>query len=95
MLTLKKHPDNVQLCKLKQGKKLIPIYWHPVRNEDLRLAVTDLGGFNNELFRDRFQLSETQSEQILDHLHSGTTPEGSLQKPFFNVNIFLTICTMK
>lgn len=83
MLTLKKHPDNVQLCKLKQGKKLIPIYWHPVRNEDLRLAVT-------ELFRDRFQLSETQSEEILDHLHSGTTPEGSLQKPFFKVKRYIS-----
>ena len=90
MLTLKKQPDNVELCKLKHGKKLIPIYWHPVRTEELRLAVTNLGGFNNELFRDRFQLSEKQSEEILDNLNAGTTPEGPLQKPFFKVKRYIS-----
>lgn len=90
MLTLKKHPENVELCKLKSGKKLIPLYWHPVKNESLRLAVTDLKGFNNELFRDRFQVSDKQSEELLDHLNAGTTPEGPLQKTFFKMKRFIS-----
>ena len=90
MLTLKKHPDNIELCTLKKGKKKIPVYWHPVKNKDLRLAVTNVHGFDNEMFRDRFQLSEAQSQDILDHMHAGTTPEGSLQKPFFKVKRYIS-----
>ena len=90
MLTLKKHADNVELCKLKQGKKTIPVYWHPVKNESLRMAVSDVKGFNNEMFRDRFQLSPKQSDELLDHLNAGTTPEGPLQKTFFKVKRYIT-----
>ena len=44
MLTLKKHPDNVELCLLKTGKKKVPIFWHPVRNPELRNAVSEAVG---------------------------------------------------
>ena len=89
MLTLQSHPDNVELCLLKTGKKKTPVYWHPVRNVDLRNAVSDVKGFDSEAFRDRFGLSPGQSEQILDHLNSSTTPEGPLQKVFFKVKRFI------
>ena len=89
MLTLKKHPDNVELCLLKTGKKKVPIYWHPVRNPELRNAVSDVKGFDSEAFRDRFGLSPGQSNEILDHLNSSTTPEGPLQKVFFKIKRFI------
>ena len=89
MLTLKSHPDNVELCLLKTGKKKQKVFWHPVRNSDLRNAVSDVKGFDSEAFRDRFGLSPGQSEQILDHLNSGTTPEGPLQKVFFKVKRYI------
>ena len=89
MLTLKKHPENVELCFLKTGKKKTPVYWHPVRNPELRNAVSDVKGFDSEAFRDRFGLSPGQSEKILDHLNSSTTPEGPLQKVFFKVKRFI------
>ena len=90
MLTFQKHPENVELCKMRHGKKVVPLYWHPVRNESLRMAVSDVHGFNNEMFRDRFQLSEKQSQEILDNLNAGTTPEGPLQKPFFKVKRYIS-----
>ena len=83
MLTLKKHPDNIELCTLKKGKKKISVYWHPVKNKDLRLAVTDVHGFDNEMFRDRFQLSEAQSQDILNHMHAGTTRQRISTKTVF------------
>ena len=89
MLTLKKHPDNVEVCLLKTGKKITSVYWHPVRNPELRNAVSDVSGFDSEAFRDRFGLSPGQSSQILDHLNSGTTPEDKLQKVFFKVKRFI------
>ena len=89
MLTLRKHPDNVELCVLKTGKKQRSLYWHPVRNPELRLAVNDVKGFDSEEFRDRFRLSPGQSDEILDHLNSGTVPEGALQKNFFKVKRYI------
>ena len=79
MLTLKKHPENVELCLLKTGKKLRQVFWHPTRKPELRLAVSDVKGFDSEEFRDRFKLSPGQSDEILDHLNSGPAPEGVLQ----------------
>ena len=73
MITLKSHKDNVELCKLKHGKKLIPVYWHPVRNKDLRLSVTNLEqSWNNEDTRDRFRISKQQMSELLKHLKEHT-----------------------
>ena len=86
MITLQKHKDNVQLCFLKEGKKKIPVYWHPVRNKQLRLAVTDITNFFNEEFRDRFKLSKTQADLFAKHLKEGTSPEAGMhQAKFFKV----------
>jgi hypothetical protein len=83
MITLKKHKDNVEICKLKTGRKTVPVYWHPVRDPALRLAVTDVSSFNNEEFRDRFRISKGQAEEIIIHLKNDTAPEGGLQSRFF------------
>ena len=85
MITLHPHPENVELCRLKDGKKSIPVFWHPVRNKDLRLAVTDLGSFATEEMRDKFRLSSNQMDMVLDHMKNGTEIEGGLQHKFFKV----------
>jgi hypothetical protein len=92
MLTLKKHPDNVEICKLKvgKGKKTVPVFWHPVRNKDLRLSVTDVNTFNSELFRDRFRLSKGQADEIIAGIKNDTTPEGSgLHQKYFKVKKYI------
>ena len=86
MITLHKHKDNVQLCFLKDGKKKIPVYWHPIRKKEMRLAVTDIKGFFNEELRDRYKLSELQAERFAKHLSEGTSPEAGMhQAKFFGV----------
>ena len=85
MITLHEHPDNIQLCKLRAGKKTLPVYWHPVRNPQLRLAVQDLNSFATEEMRDRFHLSQKQMSDILTHIKKGTQPEGGLQAKFFKL----------
>jgi len=89
MITLKKHKANVEICKLKTGKKLIPVYWNPIRTPSLRLAVTDIKSFDNEHFRDQFRLSQNQSDEIISHLKANTTPENHLQSVFFKVKRFV------
>jgi hypothetical protein len=89
MITLQKHKDNIQLCKLKSGKKSIPVWWHPTRKPELRLAVSDVGSFNNEIFRDKFKLSQNQAEEIIQHLKNNTTPENHLQTKHFAVKKFI------
>ena len=60
MITLHKHPENIQICKLKSKKKTTPVYWHPVRNPQLRMAVQDINSFATEEMRDRFRISKNQ-----------------------------------
>jgi hypothetical protein len=89
MITLQKHKDNVELCKLKTGKKRVPVYWHPVRKPELRLAVSDVCSFNTEEFRDKFRLSKNQAEEIIKHLKSNSCPENHLQSKHFQVKRFI------
>ena len=89
MITLHKHPDNIQLCKLQDKKKTIPVYWHPIRNPQLRMAVQDLNSFATEEMRDRFHLSQNQMEEILSHIKKGTQPEGGLQAKFFKLKRYI------
>ena len=89
MLTLRAHRDNVELCKMRDGKKLVPVFWHPVRDKTLRLAVSDINGFATEEFRDRFRISKSQADEILEHLKAGTTPEGGIQRTFFKAKHFI------
>lgn len=82
MLTLQKHPDNVEICKLVSGKKKIPVMWHPTEQESLRNAVTDLSSFDTERFRDRFELTGEQSGEIFGGLKTNTVHEKNQQKYF-------------
>lgn len=89
MLTLHDHPDNVLLCQMKSGKLTSPVYWHPRKNKDLRMAVDNLQSFNTEKNRDKFKLSHNQMKQILNQLKKQTTPEDKLQTKFFKVKKFI------
>ena len=64
MITLHKHPDNIQLCKLSDKKKTIPVYWHPIRNPQLRMAVQDIKSFATEEMRDRFFIGFDQESGV-------------------------------
>ena len=68
MITLSEHPDNVLLCDMRLGKKTQPVYWHPRKDKNLRMAVDNLGSFNTEKLRDKFKLSYNQMKEILDNL---------------------------
>ena len=85
MITLDEHPDNILLCKLSHGKKSQPVWWHPVRNPEMRLAVENLQSFATEEMRDRFHLSQNQMAEILEHIQKGTQPEGGLQPKYFKL----------
>ena len=89
MLTLRPHKDNIQLCQMRDGRKRIPVYWHPVRKKELRMAVTDINGFATEEFRDRFRISKGQADEILSHIKAGTAPEGGLQRTFFKAKRYI------
>ena len=82
MLTLQKHAENKQICVLVQGGKRIPVYWHPTINESLMNTVEDLSSFNTPYFRDRFELSKHQSEEIFDGLKKDEVCEHQQQKYF-------------
>jgi len=82
MLTLTKHPDNKEICVLIQGGKRTPVYWHPTINESLMNTVEDLSTFNTGYFRDRFELSKQQSEEIFDGLKKDEVCEHQQQKYF-------------
>ena len=89
MITLQKAKGNVEICKLKTGKKHTPVYWNPIRNPQLRNSVSDVSSFNTEMFRDKFRLSQNQADEIISHLKANTTPENHLQSVFFKVKRFV------
>ena len=71
MLTLKSHPENILVAEIRQGKnkKLTPVFWHPTVKPELRNAVENLDYFfGNEDFRDRFELSQDQAQNIKEHM---------------------------
>jgi hypothetical protein len=82
MLTLTNHPENTQICVLVQGTKKTPVYWHPKINENLMNTVENLSSFNTDYFRDRFELSKTQSEEIFESLKKDNVCEHNQAKYF-------------
>ena len=82
MLTLKDDPENVKICELHEKKKHTPIYWHPRMRKDLRSAVENLDTFNNEKFRDRFELSKNQATDIFSGLKGDDVCENQQAKYF-------------
>ena len=89
MLTLHKADENVYVCDLVEGKKRTPVYWHPKINAEMRNSVTDLNFFNDDYFRDRFELSRDQAVDIFDKLGRGETLESN-QSKFFKVKRHVT-----
>ena len=64
------------------------MYWHPTINEELMNSVSDLNSFNTNHFRDRFELSKEQSEDIFHSLAADNVLERN-QSKFFKVKRFV------
>ena len=73
---------------MRIGKKLVDVYYHPVRNEELRNSVENISDFFTKDFEDRFELSAEQSTDIQAHLKAGTV-SSKYQKVFFKVKKFI------
>ena len=82
MLTLTNHKDNITIAHMRTGKKTVPIFWHPVVNDTLRNSVEDIGSFFTQDFRDRFELSELQSDSIKTNLSQNQVCEKNQSKFF-------------
>ena len=73
MLSLTKHPDNVLIANMRpeKGRDVTPVYWHPTIKPELRNSVESLDYFfKNEDFRDRYELSEEEANEI-SYFHLG------------------------
>ena len=82
MLTLHKHPENQEVCKMVRGRTKIAVYWHPKINDELQNTVEDLANFNNSYLRDRYELSKDQASNIFDNLKLDEVSEKFQQKYF-------------
>ena len=83
MLTLQNHPENIQIAVLKDGNKKQPVFWHPTIKPELRNGVEDLNYFfGNTDFRDRFELSHEQSDEIKSSLTNDSVCEKHQSKHF-------------
>lgn len=85
MLTLSNHPDNIEILNIrpKKGKEITPVFWHPILNKQLRNSVESLEYFfNNELFRDRFELSKQEANDIQESLNKDCVCLKSQKKYF-------------
>ena len=84
MLTLTQKDNTIQIAKLVEGRSVTPIYWHPTQTDALMNSVHDLGTFNNSYFRDRFELSGAQAQDIFEGLAEERVVEKN-QSKFFKV----------
>ena len=84
MLTLQKNKQNIKIANMVQNKKKIPIFWHPTIKDDLMNNVADLRSFNDTYFRDRFELSKEQADDIFTGLRESMVVEKH-QSKFFKV----------
>ena len=82
MITLHKTDSTIQIATLVEGRSSTPIFWHPVEKEELMNSVDDLGTFNDVYFRDRFELSDQQADDIFTGLASETVVEKNQSKYF-------------
>ena len=88
MLTFKSE-GGTQIALLVDGKSETPIYWFPFRDQERKIQVANIHEYNTEEFRDRFNLSKAQAEEIMKHVVAKTTPEGPLQNKFFQIKKFI------
>ena len=92
MLTLTSDKENVRIMAIKQGKskRMGDLYWHPVKNVDLRNSVEDFDiYFEDENFRDRFQLNTSETREIKECIENNEVCEQYQQK-YFKVKRYLT-----
>ena len=82
MLTLEPDRENKELAKMKTGKRMVPVWWHPRINETLMNTVEDLHSFNSDYIRDRFELSKAQAHDIFTGLNKDEVVETNLSKYF-------------
>ena len=85
MLTLSNGTEHVEITKIKQSRnrKKQPLYWSPVIKPELRNSIDDLSYyFKNEDFRDRFELSTQQAQDIQQALEDDCVCEKFQQKHF-------------
>ena len=84
MLTLQKTKQTIKIANMVKNKKKTSIYWHPTVKDDLMNNVSDLRSFNNPYFRDRFELSKEQADDIFVGLRESMVVEKH-QSKFFKV----------
>jgi hypothetical protein len=93
MLTLSADKRNQHILDMVpdkgKGKKKTPVYWHPVKNLELRNSVDDLNHFfSNEDFRDRFMLNKEEADDIKSCLSNEEVCD-KYQAKFFKVKRFI------
>ena len=76
------------VCQLVNGRNETDIYWHPRRKRELRSTVENLNVFNTPEFRDRFELSRTQADDIFKSLNEDHVCEKN-QKAYFRCKDFI------
>ena len=82
MLTLTQNDKTIQIAKLVEGKSTTPIFWHPTQTDELMNSVHNLGTFNDSYFRDRFELSDSQANEIFQGLADERVVEKNQSKYF-------------
>ena len=82
MLTLHQTVDTIQIAKLIEGRKVTPVLWHPTQKDELMNSVHDIATFNDEYFRDRFELSNEQASDIFNGLAEQKVVEKNQSKYF-------------
>ena len=86
MLTLKQHPENQFIGTIVDGRKEMPVYWHPRKNESLRQDVDFNDWIESRKFRIKYKLTKAQQLQIIDHLMDDTAPENAgLRNTFYTI----------
>ena len=93
MLTLTAHKHNRELMVIVpdkgKAKKQSQVYWHQIKNLELRNSVDDLNHFfADEDFRDRFQLNQDEAEDIKKCLANDNVC-AQYQAKFFKVKRFI------
>ena len=92
MLTLTKHPENVEIIQMRpeKGKDSNPVYWHPIIRTELRNSMESLDYFfKNGDFRDRYELSEEEASEI-QHALSEDRVCSQYQKKYFKCKNHIT-----
>ena len=89
MLTFKAE-GGTPIALLVDGKTETPIYWYPYRDPERKIQVANIQEYNTEDFRDRFNLSKGQADEIIKNVVAQTTAVGPLQSKFFQIKKFIS-----